>query len=144
MNQIELNQRLANSLFQMYEMQAIEDLVEFWQGELRVLQFVYQHGDDEINPSDLSDALHVSRARITTALSALRKKGFISMEMCEDDRRRMRVLLTADGETFVKEKQHIVEKHFDKLVNGLGEDDVMELVRLIELSTKVLEMDRVN
>ena len=139
MDQTELRNSLTASLSQMYEMEVITNLAEFWQGELRVLHYVHQHNNSKINPSVLSDALHVSRARITTALSALRKKGYIVMEMSQDDRRRMCVTLTSDGEQYLKKKQKKVEKYFDILINGLGEVNVRDFIRIIDLSIKVMD-----
>lgn len=134
----ELRKNLEASLNSLYEMGGVEILSEYWQGELRVLSYLYQNDDSETSPSDLSKALHVSRARITTALSALRKKGTVRMEMCEHDRRRMRVMLTAEGKEFIEEKQRQVEEHFDVLINGLGEENVLELIRLTDLSKKII------
>lgn len=144
MNPIELRDSFTASLFQMYKMDSTGKLAEYWQGKLSVLMYVYQHNNAKINPSVLSDALHVSRARITTELSALRKKGYIIMEMCEDDRRRMHVILTTDGKRFIKKKQREIEKHFDILINGLGEENVTEFIRLIDLSISVIKHDNTH
>ena len=145
MKQLELKNSLANSLGRVYGMEFIDSFIEFWQGELRILQYVYQHRNSEtMSPSVLSSALHVSRARITAALSALRKKGYIVMEICSEDRRRMRVILTTDGEVFIKKKQEEVERQFDILTNGLGEKNTQELIRLIELSIEVMGKNATN
>jgi len=133
-----LRNNLQASLNSLYEMGFVENLAEFWQGKLHVLEYLYRHGNSEINPSVLSDALDVSRARIATALSALRNKGYVTMEMCEHDRRRMRVMLTNEGKQFIEGKQHEVEKHFDILINGLGEKNVLELIRLTDLSKEII------
>lgn len=142
MELIELRNRLTASLSHLYEMEAIRNLVEFWQGELHVLQYIAQHSDTEINPSELSDALHVSRARITSTLTGLRNKGYISMEMSTEDRRRMRVFMTSEGETYLQEKQKRVEKHFEVLVSGLGVENVKEFIKYIDLTVNA--MDREN
>jgi DNA-binding MarR family transcriptional regulator len=141
MDRVKLRNTFTASLSQMYEMKAIEHLVEFWQGELRVLQYIYLHKEEEIHPSVLSDALHVSRARITTALSGLRTKGYVWMEMNQVDRRLMQVFITPDGEKYLKNKLVIAEGHFDVLVDGLGEENILEFIRLIDLSKQVLEVD---
>lgn len=138
MEKIELRDRLTASLIQMYEMEAIGSLADFLQGELHVLQYLSSNIQSEINPSVLSDKLHVSRSRITAALSALRKKGYVTMEMNEEDRRRMRVRLTADGEALIRQKQDHVEQYFNILVDGLGEENVLDLIRLIDLSVKTM------
>jgi DNA-binding MarR family transcriptional regulator len=138
LEKIELRDRLTASLVRMYEMEAIESLAEFLQGELHILQYMSYNGDSEINPSILSDKLHVSRSRITAALSALRKKGYVTMEISDEDRRRMRVMLTAEGEAVIKKKQENVERYFDILVEGLKEENVMDLIRLIDLSIQIM------
>ena len=136
---IELRNNLTASLARIYDIEAFSNLAEFLQGELHVLQNLTQNNSLEMNPSILSDNLHVSRSRITAALSALRKKGYVTMEMSEDDRRRMRVKLTTAGEAFIKEKQENVERYFDKLIKGMGEENVLELIRLIELSVEIMD-----
>lgn len=138
MNHDELRNALTSSLSKLYEMEAFSCLAEFLQGELNILYQLSQSGDREVNPSTLSDKLHVSRSRITAALSALRKKKFVKMDISRDDRRRIRVTLTPEGASYLKSKQERVEKYFDVLVEGLGEDNVKELIRLIELSMKTV------
>ena len=135
----ELRNALTASLALMYDIKAFSSLAEFLQGELHVLHHLSQNSNLEMNPSILSENLHVSRSRMTAALSALREKAYVRMEMSEDDRRRMRVMLTPDGEAFINEKQKKVERYFDLLVEGLGEENVMELIRLIELSVEIME-----
>lgn len=103
-----------------------------------MLQYLVQHRDDEINPSLLSDDLHVSRSRITAALTGLRKKGYVTMEMSEHDRRRMCVRLTVNGESLIRQKQERIEGYFEALVVGLGEKNVKEFIRLIELSLSIM------
>lgn len=138
MELIELRSYLTEILARMYEMEAFNSLAEFLQGELHVLQYLCRHCDAEINPSLLSDKLHVSRSRITAALSALRRKGFVTMEVSDEDRRRMRVLLTPEGASYLQSKQERVERYFDQLVQGLGEKNTRELTRLIELSIEIV------
>ena len=139
MTQTELRKKLTDSLSGLYETEAVARLAELLQGEHRVLLYVYEHGDDEINPSTLSDVLHVSRARITTALTALRQKDFIKMEMCEEDRRRMRVILTLPGRQYIEAKQREVESHFDELIRGLGENNTMEFIRITRQSIELMK-----
>lgn len=138
MEKIELRNKLTESLSRMYEMEAIGSLAEFLQGELHVMQYMSSNRNSEINPSILSDKLHLSRSRITAALSALRKKGFITMEISDEDRRRMRVMLTENGEALIVKKRENIERYFDTLVEGIGEENVMDLIRLIDLSVQTM------
>ena len=139
MEMAELRKMLTVSLEVMSETEAVSSLTEFWQGELRVLLYLSQNRNLQINPSILSDNLNVSRSRITAALSKLREKGYVTMQMSEEDRRRMCVMLTQDGESFLKEKQAKAEGYLDTFVEGMGKDNVIELIRLIKLSTEILK-----
>ncbi|ASR48025.1 MarR family winged helix-turn-helix transcriptional regulator [Paenibacillus kribbensis] len=138
MKDYELRGQLRESVNRIYDMELFSSLTELVQGENHVLQYLVQHREDEINPSLLSDHLHVSRSRITAALTGLRKKGYVTMEMSEQDRRRMCVRLTPEGESLIKRKQERIEGYFEALVAGLGEDDVKEFIRLIELSMSIM------
>lgn len=139
MDNLQLRSVLISTLSKMYEMEAFNNVAVFIQGEMHILWCLLQSPDREMNPSLLSDLLHVSRSRITAALSSLRKKGYVTMEMSEGDRRKMRVLLTPEGEAYIKLKQEIVERYFDLMIEGLGEQNVLELNRLIELAIEVVE-----
>ncbi|APQ58984.1 MarR family transcriptional regulator [Paenibacillus jamilae] len=138
MKDYELRDELRESVNRIYDMELFSSLTELVQGENHVLQYLVQHRDDEINPSLLSDHLHVSRSRITAALTGLRKKGYVTMEMSEHDRRRMCVRLTVDGESLIKQKQQRIEGYFEALVVGLGEKNVKDFIRLIELSLSIM------
>jgi DNA-binding MarR family transcriptional regulator len=105
-----LRDELMDALAGMYEKKAIAALAEFLQGELRILVYLSQHRGDGVNPSQLSDRLHVSRSRITAALSALRRKGYVQMEISEADRRRMLVTITPAGAAHLRSKQEQVER----------------------------------
>ena len=138
MDKRELRDRLTASLSRLYEGEAFACLAEFLQGEINILYHLAQNRGTEINPSTLSEKLRVSRSRITAALSALRKKGFVKLRGSEHDRRRVRVTLTPEGVEFLRRKQERVEEYFDRLVEGLGEANVLDLVRLIDLSIEII------
>lgn len=136
-----LRGELISSLAELYGLKAFSTLLEFVQGELRVLYCVAQNPDRAVTPSLLSDSLGLSRPRITAALASLRKKGHLAMEVSAADRRRMLVTLTPAGAAFLREKQAGVMQYFDRLVRGLGEANVHELSRLIALCVTVMDGD---
>jgi DNA-binding MarR family transcriptional regulator len=139
----ELRNKLIAILSQMYDTVAFTSLAEFLQGELHVMYNLYINRNTEINPSALSESLHVSRSRITAALSNLREKGYITMEISEIDRRRMCVRLTKEGEYFIEGKMYNVQKYFDALISGMGEKNINELIRLIELGTAIMDKEEI-
>ena len=140
----ELKDKLIESLGKIYYMEAFNQLAEFLQGELYVLYFLSQNRGIEINPSILSDKLHISRPRITAALSALRRKGYVETELSKDDRRRILVMLTLEGLSYIEKKQKNVEKNFTLFVEGLGEKNSTELIRLIDLTVDIMSTNENN
>lgn len=138
MNTDELKNKLIESLGKIYYMEVFSQLTEFLQGELYVLHFLSRNTGKEINPSFLSERLHMTRPRITATLLALKNKGYVETLFSEEDGRRKIVMLTKEGLEFIMNKQTKVENNFDFLVEGLGEKDSRELVRLIDLIVNLM------
>lgn len=139
MDKDKLKDQLIRSLSKIYLMDAFSQLTEFLQGELRLLYFLLVNQDLELSPSILSQKLHISRPRITAALTALRNKGFVTTEVSSQDRRRVYVNLTAKGKFFIDLKKEKIEDNFELFVKGLGEDNALELIRLVNLIVNVME-----
>ena len=133
MDRIELRKNLASALQEMYDMEIFTSMIEFCQGEYRLLLYLHVHENEDIYPSDLSNSLSVTRQRITSILSTLRKKGYVHMVMSEKDRRKMQVILTDDGRNQITVKEAEIENYFDTLINGLGENNIKEMTRLTNL-----------
>jgi DNA-binding MarR family transcriptional regulator len=125
-------------------MEAFGQLAEFLQGELYLLRFLALNNDEEIGPSELSERLHMSRPRITATISALRKKSFLVTELDEIDRRRLKVKITEEGIAYIIKKQANVEENFTEFINGIGEKDTRELIRIVDLAVKIMENKQVK
>ncbi len=136
---VELRNDLTKSLITLYDLEVFSSMMEYCQGEMRVLLYLEINSEKEIYPSDLSNALHVTRQRITSILSSLRKKNYITMEIAVNDRRKKRVVLTEDAKKYVITKAKWIESYFDTLIEKLGEDNTHELTRLINLSVEQLK-----
>lgn len=133
-----LKDRMIKALGSIYYMEAFHQVVEFLQGELYILHYILNHGDEEINPSVLSEMLHISRPRVTTALAALRRKGYVETKMDEDDRRRLMVYLTDSGREFIIGRQNQVEEYFTGFIKELGEVKAEELINLLDVIVEML------
>jgi DNA-binding MarR family transcriptional regulator len=143
MYEMSLKDKLIDSLGKIYYMEAFSQLIEFLQGELYILYFLSNNKNTEVYPSMLSEELHISRPRITAALNTLRKKGYVDTIASEEDRRKVRVLITYDGLSFIREKQENVENLFEIIVKELGEENTLELIRLIDLSVDIMKRHNV-
>lgn len=135
----ERQERLWKSLLRLYDMDFMRGFEEFCQGELHALQYLDLHRTESAYPSTLSDALGVTRARITSTLAGLRRKGFISMDICESDRRHMSVAITDAGRAFVRSKQAAVFRSFGKWIRGIGAENTEDMIRLLDLTAEIMK-----
>lgn len=135
----ELRNSFTDSLRELYDMEVIASLMEFCQGEMRVLLYLHSNSGKDIYPSELSDALFVSRQRVTAILSSLRNKNYISMEIAKSDRRKMKVMLTECGVNYITEKQESAAIYIDTLIVTLGEKNITEFTRLLNLTIEKIK-----
>ena len=134
-----LQRDLIGSLQRVYQLEAFSALAELLQGESLVLNCLLSHQEGVVHPSDLSRELHLSRPRITAALSALQRKGLITMRRSPTDRRRIQVSITQAGREVIGGRLVRMRSYFDKMLSGLGEADARTLINLINRCVEVME-----
>jgi len=86
--------------------------------------------EDCMIPSELSNAMGISGARIAATLNGLESKGYVTRQIDPSDRRRILVALTDKG----KEKNEAYRMELiymtAKMLSLLGEHDAKEYVRI--------------
>lgn len=102
---------------------------ESMRGEAFVIQFLSHHGDSVL-PSEISNIMGISTARIAATLNSLEKKGWITRRIDTDDRRRILVDLTSEGKAHAEQHHRHMMENTIKLLSMLGEEDAREYVRL--------------
>lgn len=116
-----------------------EEVSSLFKGENRILHYLYQEQRNDVTPSELSEQLHVTRARVTAAVKELQKKEYVQAVHPKTDRRRVYLMLTPLGTSYIVERIHSVQQCIETLQKGLGETDVLEIVRLLMRSFRVFE-----
>ena len=142
MGKEDLKLELIDSLEKIYYMEAFSQLADFLQGELYLLRFLALNNDKEIGPSELSDLLHMSRPRITATIAALRKKDLVKTESDKKDRRRLKIKITKKGMASIMEKQAAVNRNFELFIEGIGEQDTKELIRIVDLAVDIMQINQ--
>jgi DNA-binding MarR family transcriptional regulator len=104
---------------------------EFAEGEMFILKHL-SFKKEKALPSDLSAAMNTSSSRIAAILNSLERKGLISREIDETDRRRILVGLTPAGQQLLQEKQKMLHDNMECLLRRLGEHDAAEVLRLLD------------
>ncbi|MCL2085213.1 MAG: transcriptional regulator, partial [Oscillospiraceae bacterium] len=85
---------------------------------------------DMATPSEISEALCVSSARVTAALNSLERKGYITRRIDGADRRRVLIALTPSGRAEAERVRGTLLDILEKMLRSLGEYDAKEYVRI--------------
>ncbi|WP_409227628.1 MarR family winged helix-turn-helix transcriptional regulator [Gudongella sp. SC589] len=144
MDDYRLKNQLIEALGKVYYMEAFSQLVEFLQGELYVLYYLAGSDEMETSPSEISEKLHMSRPRTTATLTALRKKGFVVTRSNEKDRRRVDVMITGKGKEHLEMKKDAVNHNLDLFIEGIGSEEALHLIRIINKAAGLMETERSN
>jgi DNA-binding MarR family transcriptional regulator len=75
-----------------------------------------------ISQISLSGALGIERARLVALLDELQKLHFITRQRSTTDRRSHALQLTSEGRAAVKEANHLIAAHEEKLIERIGPD----------------------
>ena len=74
---------------------------------------------NELNPSEISDKLGISRNTVSTLIRELEQEGLIERHLDHSDRRRFNIRLTSAGQTLVRnnasQHYHVIACCFDAL-----------------------------
>lgn len=134
-----LQGELMEALGALYQLESFTALGDFLQGELLVLRYLADQGEESAYPSELSRALGLSPSRITGTLNALRRKELVTMDHSRIDRRRIQVRITDEGRARVGQKLHEMEQTFDRLLVRLGRQDAAALAALLRRCAQALD-----
>jgi len=101
-------------------------------GELFILNFL-SGKDAPVLPSEISEAMHTSTARISAALGSLEKKGQVHREIDTSNRRNILVTITEAGRERIRAIMAGMRGRIVRVLTEMGERDAVEFVRLTKL-----------
>lgn len=130
---------LIQSLEKIYYMEGFAQLTDFLQGEQYILHYLSQNLNIEISPSTLSEKLHMTRPRVTAVINTLKKKNYVEAKQDEEDRRRLSVKITNQGLDFINSKQKNAIEYFKLFIESIGDENVKDLIRIIELAADKMD-----
>ncbi|MBV7275839.1 transcriptional regulator [Clostridium sp. PL3] len=100
-------------------------------GENFVLSYISEH-EGNVIPSDISNAMGTTSARIAAALNSLEGKGLILRRIDLEDRRRILIDLTDAGREQVHKQNQMRMSFITNMLKYLGEDDAKEYIRIMK------------
>ena len=107
----------------------LKTISESMQGRDFVLRYIASQADDVL-PSEISQEVGTSTARVAATLNDLEGKGLIQRSIDRSDRRRILVKITPDGQKHVVIHSKEVQDTMVKMLEYLGEEDAKEYVRI--------------
>ena len=124
---------------------AMDEMGRSGKGELFILKYLSDK-DAAVIPSEISDVMHASSARISAALGSLEKKGQIHREIDPANRRNILVTITEEGRERTRATVNHMRERMIGVFTEMGEQDAVELVRLakrfLEIAQRVFELDQ--
>lgn len=109
--------------------------------EMSVLNIITET-EGQYTPVKLADLLGVSKQMITTHISSLESKGYISKEPCSQDKRAYYILPTDKGVELVRWAESDLNGKLEQLMDGLGLENFNTLVELAERANKIMKANR--
>lgn len=129
MNYTELAKQFLHYSYQLQSFEHQKEIDKTMQGEAFALLYILKK-DDCTFPSEISNEMCISSARVAAILNNLENKGYISRQIDKSDRRKILVQLTQEGVSIAKEQEEMVLNLTTRMLEVLGENDAKELVRI--------------
>lgn len=118
-------------LYKMRNRKSEKKINDSLRGEQFVLTYISKHGGSVI-PSEISNVMGISTARIAAALGSLESKGMVTRRIDTQDRRRILVELTDAGRAQESEHAKAIMAVMTRMLQDIGEEDALELLRIIK------------
>ena len=93
----------------------------------------------ELPVTVLADKMHVVKPQMTLLLDKLEGLGLVARTPSEQDRRRLQVALTVQGEVVLAQALTRMDEALTSTLAGLAEGEVDELVRSLATAHKILK-----
>lgn len=135
-----LAEQFLMNTFELNKQKHQQVMDESMKGEHFVLYYLYNLNNNAV-PSEISEIMGVSSARIAAVLNKLENKGLITREIDLKDRRRILVKLSTEGNKKAKEQRQLVMDKTIEVLKLLGKEDAKEFVRI---TSKLANLSLIN
>ncbi len=130
MDYMELAKQFLHNSYQLRKRGHHKKIDETMQGEAFAILYILRQGDIVL-PSDISNEMNISSARVAAMLNSLENKGLITRQIDKSDRRKILVELTQEGKELAEKHDQMVVNNTARMLELLGEHDAKEMVRIM-------------
>lgn len=102
-------------------------------GEGRLLHTIIKMTEEgiKLRPADLANMRHMSPQALSPVLRKMEEAGLITRRMSQSDRRVSYIAPTEEAKSLTKRIDECMNDQMRKLVDYLGRDDVIDLIRIL-------------
>lgn len=133
----ELRENFTAALTNIYSLNIVPFFARFLEGEQAVLLAILEF--KKTMPSEICKATGIERNRMSAIIKSLRAKEYILVARDTCDKRKMNLSLTTKGKNFILEKIIQANNVFDRLIKAIGDKNIMELTRIINLAVEEMK-----
>lgn len=130
MDYTQLAYEFMETMYQIKKLNIHKQFNESMHGEIFTLYYISQ-SEENVIPSDISNDIGISTARVAATLNSLEKKGMITRKIDPSDRRRVLVEITPLGKKEIDNHIKMIKDITINMLSYLGEDDAKEYVRIM-------------
>lgn len=130
MDYADLAKEFMEIMHHMHMRKTQKQFSESMHGEIFVLNYIHRN-EGNVIPSEISNEIGISTARVAATLNSLENKGWITRKIDVNDRRRILVDITPEGKEQVEQHFQIIMNTTTKMLEYLGEDDAKEYIRIM-------------
>jgi DNA-binding MarR family transcriptional regulator len=94
---------------------------------------------DQTTHHAMHEALAVSKAAVSQMLGSLEKRGYIRRDIDRDNRRKIIITLTEQGETAVDKAEKKMDVLMSRIITRFGEKDTRNFTRLLDRFAKIVD-----
>jgi DNA-binding MarR family transcriptional regulator len=94
---------------------------------------------DQTTHHAMHETLAVSKAAVSQMLGSLEKRGYIRREIDRDNRRKIIITLTEQGETAVDDAEKKMDALMSRIIMQFGEKDTRNFTRLLDRFSEVVD-----
>ena len=123
---------IRNTFMELKKMKRPRQLEESIKGMIPILNYLFDHMEEETSPKNIENAFHVSSARIARVLNQLAEKNLIERKSSENDKRKTIVILTAEGKKFIEERKAELGRYTKKALNNISDEEKEEFLKIIK------------
>ncbi|MGN1341013.1 MAG: MarR family winged helix-turn-helix transcriptional regulator [Oscillospiraceae bacterium] len=100
-----------------------------------------KHGGKPVTVAEIAQNMCISVPAVSRTLRSLQEKGFIRREVDENDRRSIRVTMTAPGEATLEENLCCMTTVLNRIMSAFTPEEIRSIAELYSKFAKVMEQN---